>query len=145
LGLFGLYFWSLYLYPTVRDALTIASPTKVSDGEPEAAEDNDEGAPFTGPLRQPEKLDKSAVNRLGRIVLLSLTGYLVASWFLSRAYVVTLFLLGGIAEVVFEMALERRMVAPRVRFSRTLLYSGILAVALLVLMYATLRMVNIIQ
>ena len=34
LGFFGLYFWSLFLFTTARDALTIASPTKVTEGEP---------------------------------------------------------------------------------------------------------------
>lgn len=145
LGFFGLYFWCLYLYPTLRDVLTIASPAKVSDAAPETAEDDGGWAPYPGPLRQPEKLDKNAVHWLGRIVLLSLTGYLAAAWFLSRSYVVTLFLLGGIAEVVFQMALERGMVGPRVKLSRTMLYSGILAIALLVVMYVTLRVVNIIQ
>jgi len=145
LGFFGLYFWSLYLYPTVRDALTIASPAKVSETATEPEDNAGEQAPISAPIRKPEKLDRSTINRMGRIVLISLTGYLVAAWFLSRAYVVTLFLLGGIAEVVFEMALERGMVAPRVRFSRALLYSGILAVALLVAMYVLLRVVNIVQ
>lgn len=145
LGFLGLYFWSLYLYPTVRNALTIASPAKVSEAEPEPESDAGAQASFLAPLRQQERLDRSSINRMGRIVLLSLTGYLVAAWFLSRAYVVTLFLLGGIAEVMFEMALERGMVAPRVKFSRVLLYSGILAVGLLVVMYVMLRVVNIIQ
>ena len=34
LGLFGLYFWSLFLFPTVRDAMAIASPAKVTEAEP---------------------------------------------------------------------------------------------------------------
>ena len=46
-------------------------------------------------------------------MVLSLTGFLVAGMFLSRAYVLTLFLLGGMAEVVYEMALRRGMIAPR--------------------------------
>ena len=33
LGLFGLYFWSLFLLPTVRDALAVASPAEVSEAD----------------------------------------------------------------------------------------------------------------
>ena len=40
LGFFGLYFWSLFLLPTVRDALTAASPMKVTEGEPIVPEES---------------------------------------------------------------------------------------------------------
>jgi O-antigen ligase len=147
LGILGLYFWSLYLYPTVRDALTIASPAKIVEAEtgPDSESTSAEEGPFPGPLRWPEKLDRLTINNLGRIVLLSLTGYLVAAWFLSRAYVVSLFLLGGIVEAVFQIALQNGMVAPRVKISRVLVHAGVLAVALLMAMYVLLRVVNIIH
>ena len=104
LGLFGLYFWSLFLFSTVRDALVTASPTKLTDGEPIAPKES----PFPEPAWKIEEIEKEEINRLGRLVVLSLTGFLVAAWFLSRAYVLTLFLLGGVTEVVFQTALERR-------------------------------------
>jgi hypothetical protein len=47
------------------------------------------------------------------LLVLSLTGFLVAGWFLSRAYVMTFFLLGGMVEVVYEMALRRGMITSR--------------------------------
>jgi len=138
LGLFGLYFWSLFLFPTVKDALTIASPTKVSDGEPIVAEIG----LYPQAPKSIEILDKAEINHLGRLVLLSLTGFLVAGLFLSRAYVLTLFLLGGMAEAVFEMALQRGMVAPRMKFLRVMGYSGALAVALVVVMYIMVLILN---
>jgi hypothetical protein len=55
----------------------------------------------------------------------------------------TFFLLGGIAEVVFEMALERGMIAPRLRASRVIRYSGVLAFSLVFLMYIMLRTANL--
>lgn len=139
LGMFGLYFWSLYLLPTVRDALVVASPEKVQDAVPPPQEEE----LYPAPTRKPEFLDKSEINRLGRIILLSLTGYLVASWFLSRSYVVTLFLLGGIVEVIFEMALRNGMVASRLKFSRAVLYAAILAISLVLIMYIMLRVLNV--
>ena len=139
MGLFGLYFWSLFLFPTVQDALTTASPTKVTEGEPIAPEES----PFPQAAWKVETLDKAEINRLGRLVVLSLTGFLVAAWFLSRAYVMTLFLLGGMAEVVFQMAMERKMIASRLPLPRTLAYAGVLMISLVLAMYILLRVVNL--
>jgi O-antigen ligase len=139
LGMFGLYFWSMFLVPTVRDTLVTASPRKVSDGEPIVAE---EGL-FPQATRKIEAVDKADVNRLGSLLVLSLTGFLVAGWFLSRAFVMTLFLLGGMSEVVYEMALRRGMIAPRLRMERLLPYAGGLAISLVLLMYIVLRITNL--
>jgi O-antigen ligase len=141
LGTFGLYFWSLFLLPTLRGALAIASPAKVSEGEPIVAE---KGL-FPQSARKIEAVDKADINHLGRLLVLSLTGFLVAGWFLSRAFVVTLFLLGGMVEVVYEMALQRGMIAPRLRLARALPYAGILAIFLVLLMYVMLRTLNFVR
>jgi hypothetical protein len=139
LGLFGLYFWSLFLLPTVRDALAVASPAEVSEAEPMVPE---EGL-FPRSARKVEEVGKAEVNSLGRLVVLSLTGFLVAGMFLSRAFVMTFFLLGGMAEVVFEMALQRGMIAPRLRLTRVLPYAGGLTISLVLLMYIMVRILNL--
>ena len=139
LGTFGLYFWSMFLFPTMRNVLTIASPLKVNEENPILPEI----APFPQTTRRSEHLSRAEICRLGQFLFLSLTGFLVAGWFLSRAFVMTFFLLGGMVEVVFEMALMRGMVAPRMPLLRTVLYTGILAIALLLLMYLILRTVNL--
>lgn len=139
LGLFGLYFWSLFLFPTVRDALMIASPAKVTERVP-VSEDTGPSPVFA---RKIDSIDTAEVNRLGHLALLSLTGFLVAGLFLSRAYVLTLFLLGGIAEVVFEMGFCRGMIASRLRLPRVALYSGGLTVVLVLLMYIMIRALNL--
>jgi hypothetical protein len=56
---------------------------------------------------------------------------------------VTFFLLGGMVEAVFEMALQRGMIAPRMRLLRVLLYSGVLAVSLVLILYVMLRILNL--
>ncbi len=139
LGFFGLYFWSLFLFTTARDALTIASPTKVTEGEPIVPEESR----FPRAAWKVEVLDRAEINRLGQLLVLSLTGFLVAAWFLSRAYVMTFFLLGGMVEVVFQMAFDRGMIAPRLPLARGLLYAGGLAISLLLAMYVLLRIVNL--
>ena len=139
LGFTGLYFWSVFLLPSLRDAASLASPEKVKDGEAPAPPSTSQ--PFH--LPSPETLAKADINKLGQLLVLSFTGFLVTGWFLSRAYVLTLFLLGGLTEVVYEMALSRNMLAPRPRLGTTLRQSGYMAVGLVLLMYVTLRIVNV--
>jgi len=139
IGLIGLYFWSFFLFPTVRDAVVLASPSKISDGEPIVPEK----ALYPQAEIKIEVLEKAEINRLGQLMVLSLTGFLVSGWFLSRAFVMTFFMLGGMTEVVFELARQRGMVSPRLPLPRTLVYSGGLAVSLLLLMYLTLRTLNL--
>jgi len=141
LGLFGLFFWSLFLFPTGRDALTLASPAKVNEPQPDILEDR-------GPLRGiflSEVVDKVEINHFGRLLMLSLTGFLMAGWFLSRSFVMTLFLLGGLVEAVYERALRRGMVAPRLRLERALPYAGGLAFLLVLVMYIMLRILNLMR
>jgi O-antigen ligase len=139
IGLFGLYFWCLFLFPTISDALAIASSEKVREASPLMSEEV--FLEQTG--NRIVVIDKAEINRLGRLLVLSFAGFLVAGWFLSRAYVMTFFLLGGMVEVVYEMALRRGMIASRSQLSRVLIYSGILAVLLVLLMYILLRAVNL--
>jgi hypothetical protein len=62
--------------------------------------------------------------------------------FLSRAFVLTLFLLGGMAEVVYEMALRRGMVAPRMRLGPVMAYTAGLTVAFVPAMYIMVLILN---
>jgi hypothetical protein len=139
LGLFGLFFWSMFLYATARDALAVASPSKVSEPDPVMPV---EVRSFHRTSKT-EAIDKTEINRLGRLLVLSFTGFLVAGWFLSRAYVMTFFLLGGMVEVVYEMALRRGMIAPRLRMARLIPYVGGFEISLVLLMYVLLRTVNL--
>jgi len=53
-----------------------------------------------------------------------------------------LFLLGGMAEVVFDMALRRKMVLPRVSAGKMFAYAAGLAIALVPLMYVAVLILN---
>jgi hypothetical protein len=138
LGLFGLYFWSLFLLSTVRDALTTAK-SQGSTPEESTVVSNDL---FPMPEASIEEIDSVEINRLGRLMVLALTGFLAAGLFLSRAFVMTLFILGGMTEVVYQMALKRRMIVPRMRLSRVLPNAGILAIFLIIAMYVAVRLLN---
>lgn len=141
LGLVGLCFWAMFVFPTVRDALFIASPEKVSEAVPSVVQAN----PLTPGAKPVEELDREEINRLGQLMVISLTGFLVAGWFLSRSFVMTLFFLGGVTESVFEMAFRRGMVASRLPIARVILYTGGIAVSLVTVTYIFLRVVNLMK
>ena len=134
-GLFGLFFWSMFLFSTLRDILTLASPEKVSEGEPNESA-NELPAYATRPR---DLIEKPEIIRLGRLLILSFTGFMTAGFFLSRAFVLTFFLLGGIAETIYQMALQRGMVSPRLKLGRVMLYSAPLSIALVVGVYIFIR------
>lgn len=139
LGFFGLFCWSLFLLPTVRDAMAVASPTGLTDGMPMPVDDS----PYAYIVPSTEKLDKAEIGAMGRLIFFSLVGFLISAMFLSRAFVMTFFLLGGMAEVVFQMALDRGMIAPRLPYGKATLYSGILSLLLVPGMYIIVRILNL--
>jgi hypothetical protein len=139
LGLFGFYFWSLFLFATGRNAFLIASPEKVAEAKStEIGDDQNLFKAWKGPA-----LEKSETNHLGYCLFLSLAGFLAAGWFLSRAFVMTFFLLGGMVEVIYETARGKGMVAPRLPLSRNLSYSLLFSISLLVSVYLSLRVMNL--
>lgn len=88
-------------------------------------------------------LDEAEIAKFARLLVLSFTGFLVTGWFLSRAYILTLFLLGGFTEAIYEIAHERGMVPDRLPFRRVLKYSALAAVGLVLMIYILLRIVNL--
>jgi len=139
LGLFGLYFWALFLLPTIRDALAIASPPKTS----EARASLPEFQRLSPPVEAAETPEEADIRHTGRLLILSLSGFLVAGLFLSRAFVMTFFLLGGMVEVVSETALRQGSMTPRLRLSRLAPYALVLMIALVIAMYIMVRILNL--
>lgn len=139
LGLCGLFFWSMFLIPSLKDSTLVAFRKPVLKREPAASSDS--AYPLGPPgLNIP---DEHEIARFGRLLVLSFTGFLVTGWFLSRAYVLTLFLLGGCTEAVFEMARERGMVLTRLPFGSVLKYSVLMMFGLVVVIYIMLRIINL--
>jgi hypothetical protein len=141
LGLFGLFFWTLFLFATVSDALAVSSSEQVSEAEAIVPE---EGL-YPHESMKAKGIDRTEIIRLGRLAVLSLTGFLVAGLFLSRAFVMTLFIVGGVAEAVYQMALQRGMIADRMRLKRVLMYVGGLTAAMVPFMYVMVRFLNLMR
>jgi hypothetical protein len=139
LGLCGLFFWSMFLFPSIRDAAVVAWPRNTIEKKTPVLSETS----FPLPPPSSNIPDEAEIRKLGRLLVLSFTGFLVSGWFLSRAYVLTLFLLGGLTEVTFQMALQRGMVSPRLPLGRVLRYSGVMTIGFILVMYITLRIVNL--
>jgi hypothetical protein len=138
LGLFGLFFWCLFLLPTLRDAFAMASPVQSQEGDATPPRDplSPQGKRMTQDFNQEE------ITRVAQLIILSFTGFLVAGFFLSRAFVMTMFLIGGMTEVVYEMARRRGMISARWPLVRILPYTGGFATAMVLVVYITLRVTN---
>jgi hypothetical protein len=59
--------------------------------------------------------------------------------------VMTLFLMGGMVEIVYQMALNRGMIVPRLPLGRVTRYAAGFTVGLLVLTYVVLRIGNLMR
>jgi O-Antigen ligase len=183
LGMFGLFFWVMFVFPTLRDALVVSAlPKSKEQQEKEDEEKNSfqlgfpaQPAAITGMAdRTPvalsmksagtaladrtkvdhqvaaapfymdwqdnqDELSNEEVHRIARLLMISLSGFLVAGWFLSRAYVMTLYIYGGMIEVVYRLALEKEIVRSRMPFPKVLRLSAIGAIGLLFVVYIMLR------
>jgi len=138
LGFFGLFFWVLLVLPSMRGALSVAFATR----EPELAPPD---AHERLPLRPVEELSREQINQLGNLIFLSLSGFLIAGWFLSRAYVMILFIYAALAETVLQIAMDRGMVPKRISLARLLPMVGATAISLVLLIYVSLRINNLLH
>jgi hypothetical protein len=177
LGMYGLFWWVMFVLPTIRDSIAcsaskVNTPTDddfsydqafgvrrenkadLSWREPRqaaaesmvevmVAEDSPARAVAT-PTHlvteiEDEKLPQEEIQRISGLMLASIIGYFVAGWFLSRAYIMTLFIYGGMVQVIYRMALAQGMVPPRMRAFKVLQYSFAGAIGLILLVYVMLR------
>lgn len=173
LGMFGLFSWVLFTWPTIRSALVTGQHVPTPE---ELQAEEDERMPVGGIRRptpstsvavleapaavavqaarysqapsgmedyaapgSPEKLSEEELRRLGRIMTVALAGFLVAGWFLSRAYVMTLFIYGGMVQVIYRAALDQGFAPPQMPVSKLIRVSALASVGLVLLVYVILR------
>ncbi len=85
----------------------------------------------TGDAAQPAKLPDEEVRRLARLLLYSLTGFLAAGWFLSRALSIWLFIYCGMMHVVLRLAAANNIQPPRDGLAFLFRWSAVIAAFLL--------------
>jgi hypothetical protein len=86
-----------------------------------------------------EKLPPEEIQRIAGLMLVCLVGYFTAGWFLSRAYVMTLFIYGGMVQTIYRMALDQDLAPPRMKAFKIVQYSAMWAVGLIIVVYLMLR------
>jgi hypothetical protein len=184
LGMFGLFWWVMFVLPSVRDAyVSSTGKTKkvirdvdqpmpyemafAPQSEPLAglrwqpaghpAENGPDAIVATGassrmsleemeniPLHLQDEMDAlelppEEIQRIAGLMLISLVGYFVAGWFLSRAYIMTLFIYGGMVQVIYQIALDRDLSPTRMKTWPIIKYSAMWSVGLILVVYIMLR------
>ena len=108
--------------------------------QPESGAGELEDVPFGMPSQVGKALPAAEIHRMAAVTTAALTGFLVSGWFLSRAYVMALFLAGGMAEVIYRMGLEAGAVPPQMPWGRVLKFSAMTSVGLILVVYVILRL-----
>jgi hypothetical protein len=186
LGMFGLFWWVMFVLPTIRDAYVSANgiQQEVSDEDndalpyamsyshraPEPVADlrwQPAGYPTDTMVREldtrsnlqieaipagngtpihlggleeeDEHLPVEEIQRIAALMPICLVGYFVAGWFLSRAYIMTLFIYGGMVQVIYRWALDQALAPPRLKTLKIVQYSAVGAVGLIFVVYVMLR------
>ena len=90
----------------------------------------------------PEELEARAheIRQMARILMLTLTGFLTAGWFLSRAFSTWLFVYGGMIFAVYQMSVELGVHAQRDTTKYLLKRSLQISIFLIILVYVVLKM-----
>ena len=82
---------------------------------------------------------EEGIRQMAWVMVVALTGFLVAGWFLSRAYVMWLFIYGGMMHSIYRMAEQRGIAPPAPPLGRLLKLSFFVSIGLLLLVYIILR------
>ena len=89
---------------------------------------------------EPGKDEEAEIRRMAMLMVITLSGYLAAGWFLSRAYVMTLFVYGGMMQVLFRMAVNQGFAPRQPSMTRLFWMSVGLSIFLLLFVYAILHL-----
>ena len=161
LGIIGFYFWVLFLVTSVRRGLSV-SRGSVQHAEPQVIEPTpywmatlqrghspslanpSHSRPMAvlespGPEGAAFDVSEPEIRRLAGLILIALAGFLVAGWFLSRAYVMWLFIYGGMMQSVLQMGQAKGITYKIDPLFRLLRMSAVAAASLLVIVYIILR------
>lgn len=123
-------------------AVAVAAPADVAGlrlHEPSLAMT---GATLRGPETPP--ISAGELRRLALLLTVALAGFLTAGWFLSRALSIWLFMYCGMVCAIQRMARDNGVPAVPDRTAWLLRWSAILGVGLILLVYAVLRIRNVI-
>ena len=88
---------------------------------------------------KPHNPEDVELQRLARAIYLAFCGFLVSAWFLSRTYILTLYLLIAMGAAAGDIARRRGLPFKTVSFPKLAVMTGVICTSLIVLVYATIR------
>ena len=95
---------------------------------------------------QPEEepgISEKEVRRLARVMVLCITGFLAAGWFLSRAYTMILFIDLGLAVAVYRLAFQSGFAPAYAPFGTAAKRAATAGFLLIMAVYILLRITNL--
>jgi hypothetical protein len=114
LGIFGYLIWIAMLFATHRELVAIQQlPVKTEDD--------------------------FRLQRYARAVQLGFYGFLASAWFLSRTYVVTLYILMALAQALSSIARRAGAPLPQIKYAQLGRDAAICAVVAIALIYLTVK------
>lgn len=97
---------------------------------------DEDGEDEDAALDQAEAMEE---HRLAMTLMMSMTGFFTAAFFLSRSYVIILYLLIAIIVAWYRLASDRDASLPRFRFSADLLYWPIAVIGLVIALHVVVK------
>lgn len=131
--------------PSAHD-LWMAQRTAVPTVAPMPSSDTPElvrSGPFGVPSQPTQSIDPAELRRIARWIIIGLTGFLAAGWFLSRAIAIWLFLEVGLVCAVARMAQENGIALRQDKPVWLIKWSVLIGLFLIVLVYLLLRFRNL--
>ena len=113
----------------------------------QAAADVPAGPPATMAVLVPDdvpRIPEQELRRMAVLLMVAMTGFLTAGWFLSRAHSIWLFMYCGMACALVRMARDNGIEIPRDRAAYLLRWSAVIGFALLIVVYLLLRVRNVV-
>ena len=123
-GLQPQHFWAARRSPAVQGATPLPAPTSAAAAAPAVSLDE--------------------LHRMARLMMIAVTGFLTAGWFLSRAISIWLFMYCGLVCALMRMARDNGWEVPRDRWPFLLRWTAIIGFLLILLVYVILRVRNIV-
>ncbi len=161
LGMIGLFFWAYLLLSTVRTGMQLGKLTAPAPKQDDtfALPGTEAGAgagafameavqplaatadPFSfKDMNGPPKISPEEINRVSRLLIISMMGFLTAGWFLSRALSAWLFMYCGMMYALSRMALRSEVPVVRDPFKLELRYSALISVCMVGAVYIILHL-----
>ncbi|WP_128914340.1 O-antigen ligase family protein [Granulicella sibirica] len=125
-------------------AVSAREPVVLKDASEQAREKR-KGFSLKNPFADTDdEVDKVAeakeIRRLSGLMVVSFAGFLTAGWFLSRSYIMPLFVNAGIVAAIGRMGRAKGVSGPEFEMPRAMKMALITSVALITLVYTILRM-----